>query len=333
MNPIYDSATGKFYWSRLIALFLVGALILSIVAVSTPQLMRSRQGQSVTATPHRGDGAYPEGLPGSADGLTKNVAYATQPGREGEAPAGSPLELRRVIRTGFLDMVVASPAASMEAVRAIASKHSGWVDTAQMSQSRNGLPYAAITVRVPQERFDDARREIRTLSEQIQDDRTDTQDVTGQYVDFEATIKNYRAEEAQYQDIMRRTGSIKDTLLVAERLADVRGRIERAQAQLNVLSRQVAMATITVNLHVEPVPVAKDVTWHPVAKFKSAIADAKIDLMAYGDFMIVALANTPVVLVWLITFVLAAAAAWKLLRFTFRKFFPRRANAEQPVSA
>ena len=264
MNPIYDSATGKFHWPRLIALFLVGALILSIVVASRP--MRSGPAQYVTVGPQRGDMPYPEAAPHSTDGLTENVAYGTESGREAEAPAGSPLELRRVIRTGFLDMVVASPAESMEAVRAIASKHGGWVDTAQMNQSRNGLPYSAITIRIPQERFDDARREIRTLSEQIQGDRTETQDVTGQYVDLEATIKNYRAEETQYQEIMRRTGSIKDTLLVAERLADVRGRIERAQAQLNVLARQVAMATITVNLHVEPVPVVKDVTWHPLTE-------------------------------------------------------------------
>ncbi|MGH9509670.1 MAG: DUF4349 domain-containing protein [Terriglobales bacterium] len=332
MNPIYDSATGKFHWSRLMAIFLIGALILSIVAVSTPNLLRSRQGQVGPVETYRSDGPYPPS-PTSTDGIAKNVAYATQPVREGVAPVGSPLELRRVIRTGFLDMVVASPAESMEAVRAIAAKHGGWVDTAQMSQTRNALPYSAITIRVPQERFDDARREIRTLSEQVQNDRTDTQDVTGQYVDLEATIKNNRTEETQYQQIMQRTGSIKDTLLVAERLADVRGRIERAQAQLNVLARQVAMATITVNLHVEPVPVAKDVTWHPIAKFEAAFADAKIDLIAYGDFMIVAVANTPVVLVWLLTFVFGAALAWKLVRYTFRKLFPRRAGAAQPASA
>ncbi|MGH9556074.1 MAG: DUF4349 domain-containing protein, partial [Terriglobales bacterium] len=276
---------------------------------------------------------YPASTPATADGLTKNVAYATQPGRDAEAPAGSGLDLRRVIRTGFLDMVVASPAESMEAVRAIASKHGGWVDSAQMSKTRNALPYAAITVRIPQARFDDARREIRMLSEQVQNDRTDTQDVTGQYADLEATIKNYRAEEMQHQEIMRRTGSIKDTLLVAERLADVRGRIERAQAQLNVLARQVAMATITVNLHVEPIPVAQEVTWHPIAKFKSAFADAQRDLIAYGDFMIVALANTPVLLVWLLSFAAGAALAFKLLRFAFRKLSPRRATAAQPASA
>jgi len=45
------------------------------------------------------------------------------------------------------------------------------------------------------------------------------------------------------------------------------------------------------------------------------------------------IANTPVVLVWMLTFLLGAALAWKLLRFTFRKLFPRRAIAAQPVSA
>ncbi len=326
MNLIFDSETGKFQWSRVTTVLLVAALILSIVAASIPNLLRSRMATSQVGT-HRTDAPYGR----LSEAENKRVAYPASP--DDRQAAGGTLELRHVIRTGFLDMVVASPAESMEAVRAIAARHGGWVESAQMSTTRNSLPYGAITIRAPQERFDATRRDVRALSSQIQNDRTETQDVTGQYVDLEATIKNFRAEEAQYQDIMRRAGTIKDTMLVAERLADVRGRIERAQAQLITLSRQVAMATLTVNLHVEPVPVAKDVTWHPVAKFKAAFADAKLDLIAYGDFMIVAIANTPVVLVWMLTFLFGAALSWKLLRFTFRKLFPRRATVAQTASA
>ncbi|MCI0356153.1 MAG: DUF4349 domain-containing protein [Acidobacteria bacterium] len=330
MNSIRSKEAGKSLGPRLAIVVLVAALLLSIVAVSIPNLLRSRY-RSPASDPQRMDNPVPAST--ELDSLNKTVAYKAAGSRQANAQPGDGFELRKVIRTGFLDMVVGSPAESMEAVRAIASKHGGWVDSAQMSQSRNGLPYAAITVRVPQTRFDDVRREIRTLSEQVQNDRTETQDVTGQYVDLEASIKNYRAEEAQYQEIMRRTGSIKDTLQVAERLADVRGRIERAQAQLNVLARQVAMATLTVHLHVEPIPVAQDVIWHPVAKFKAAFADAKLDLIDYGDFIIVVLVNTPVVLVWLLTFLFGVAMAWKLLRYAFRKLFPRRATAAQPASA
>ncbi len=330
MNLIYDSETGKFQWSRVMTALLVTALVLSIVVASIPNLLRSRMAPANIET-YRGDYQAP---PATVMPANRAADSTGEFGRQAEAPVGGAIpELRRVIRTGFLAMVVASPAEGMEAVRAIAARHGGWVESAQMSTTRNQLPYAAITIRVPQERFDAARREVRTLSQQIQNDRTDTQDVTGQYVDLEATVKNFRAEEAQYQEIMQRAGTIKDTLIVAERRADVRGRIERAQAQLNVLSRQVAMATLTVNLHVEPVPVVQDVTWHPIAKFKAAFADAQRDLIAYGDFMIVVIANTPVVLVWMLTFVFAAALAWKLLRFTFRKLFPRRATAAQPASA
>ncbi len=335
MNLIYDGETGKLQWSRVTAVLVVTALVLSVVLASIPNLLRSRYSTGRSVETYHGDGPLPSAVPTPADTLGKNVADSAggDAQRAAEPLGGAIAELRRVIRTGFLAMVVASPAESMEAVRAIAAKHGGWVESAQMSTTRSSLPYAAITIRVPQERFDAARREIRTLSGQIQNDRTETQDVTGQYVDLEATIKNFRAEEVQYQEIMRRAGSIKDTLHVAERLADVRGRIERAQAQLNVLSRQVAMATLTVNLHVEPVPVAQDVTWHPIAKFKAAFADAQRDLITYGDFIIVVIAHTPVVLVWMLTFLFAAALAWKLLRFTFRKLFPRRATAAQLASA
>ncbi len=154
-----------------------------------------------------------------------------------------------------------------------------------------------------------------------------------QYVDLDATLRNYRAEEAQYLDIMRRAATVKDTLEVAEKLADVRGRMERQQAQMNLLSKQVEMSAITVTLRTEASPTPATVSWRPVAQLKTAIADAGLSLVALGNFVIFLLVQGPVVLLWSLLIGGLLLVAWKVLRWVYRRFFATGKSATEPSPA
>jgi len=176
-------------------------------------------------------------------------------------------------------------------------------------------------------RFDEARREVRALGERVKNEQDDAQDVTGKYVDLESNLRNYHAEEAQYLEIMRRSGSIKDTLAVAERLADVRGRIERTQGQLNLLAHQTQMAVLEVTLCTEAVAQPVDVRWHPKAEIKAAFWDAADDLSVYANFMIAVLFRLPVFLLWVITVLVSALCGWRLLRWVWKRLLSAPAPA------
>ena len=60
-----------------------------------------------------------------------------------------------------------------------------------------------LTIRVPAARFEEARAEIRKLGLRVESEKIDAQDVTRQYVDQDASIRNLRAEEAQYLTILK----------------------------------------------------------------------------------------------------------------------------------
>ena len=231
------------------------------------------------------------------------------------------VDFRKVVRTGSLDLEVKDPVQTAEALRQLALRMHGYVESSNVWGAQDSLQTAYVTLRVPADRFDEARLEVHKLGVRMQNERVESKDVTGQYVDLESSLRNYRAEEQQYLEIMKRAGAVKDTLEVARQLAEVRGRIERTQGQWKLLSQQVEMATLSVSLRSESVVAIGGVRWQPLQRIRMALRDAAQDLADYGDFLILVLFRLPVMLLWVVTLATLAGFGWKLLRWLWRKLF------------
>jgi len=142
-----------------------------------------------------------------------------------------------------------------------------------------------ITLRVPANRFDDARDALRKLCLRVDFEKTEANDVTRQYVDTEARIRNLRAEEAQYLQILKSAAKVKDMLDVNGKLGEVRGEIEQQQAEFRVLSRQVETAALTLSLRVEAMaPAARH--WKFGHSVSLAMRDAFENLTNYIDVLV-----------------------------------------------
>jgi hypothetical protein len=106
------------------------------------------------------------------------------------------------------------------------------------------------------------------------------QDVTSQIVDLEARIANLQASEASYRILLERAERIDDVLAVQSRLDEVRGQIEQYKAQLENVTGQADLSTLTVTLIPSPQPIAdQSETWDPGAELNRAIAS----LVAMGQ--------------------------------------------------
>ncbi len=81
-------------------------------------------------------------------------------------------------------------------------------------------------------------------------------DVTEQYIDLSARLKNLKAEEVRLRSFLNQTDKVSELLQVERELARVRGEIESTQAQVDYLERQAARATLVVSLS-EPGPVVR----------------------------------------------------------------------------
>jgi len=288
--------------SALVILLLVVALIGTIIVIATPNLLRSR----IAADPARYAALQAPSAEGGADraGIPKLV-----------------VDFRKVVRTGSLELEVKDPVETAEALRQLAAREHGYLESSNVWGASDSLQTAHVTLRVPAERFDAVRLEVRKLGVRMTNERVESKDVTGEYVDLESSLRNYRAEEQQYLEIMKRAGAVKDTLEVARQLAEVRGRIERTQGQWKLLGQQVEMATLSVSLRSQSVTAIGGVRWQPLARIRMALRDAAQDLADYGDFLILVLFRLPVILLWVLTLAAMAALGWKLARWLWRKLF------------
>jgi len=221
------------------------------------------------------------------------------------ARAGEESADRKIVRTGALELTVKSPADAAEQNRRMAESMGGYLETAQITGTRE-TPTADITIRVPAAHFEDAKAQIRKLAVRVESEKADARDMTRQYVDMEARLRNLRAEEVQYLTIMKSAYKISDLLEVEQKLSEVRGQIEQQQAELQTLSKQVeTVAIISISLR--------------------TLAD-------YATTMAAILFYVPVILAWSVTILFASVIAWRALRWTGRRFFDWPTAAPRKVA-
>ena len=158
----------------------------------------------------------------------------------------------KVIRDGTLTIVVADPAAAVAAVEQILAGMPGaFIAAAETRRAGDPRP-TALTLRVPAAAFDRALAELRGLAEEVLAEQTTARDVTEEYTDLDARLRNLAAAETQLLALVEQADTVEDLLQIEKRLAEVRGESERLQGRLNVLQDRIALATIRLLLHAPP---------------------------------------------------------------------------------
>jgi len=127
----------------------------------------------------------------------------------------------------------------------IAGRYGGYIQDSSMQgiKAKSG----ELTIRVPASAFDQAMNDLRGLGS-VEGQSISGQDVTSQFVDLNARLRTWEAQEAVLLRLMRRATSIESTLRVQNQLQDVQFRIEQIKGQLRLLENQTSLATIDVSL-------------------------------------------------------------------------------------
>lgn len=235
----------------------------------------------------------------------------------------APAAVSKIVKNGNLALLVKNvddAALSISQLRVALMGQPGNENFAQYGSSgRRG----DITIWVPSERFDEAMSAIKKLSLRVDSENVSVQDVSAQYVDLESRLKNLKAAEAQYQDIMKRSGKISEVLEVTRALNQTRAEIEQTQGQMDYLSRQVALSSIHISLTQEAVPgsvVSNE--WRPFTVIKAAWSSTLSDLTDAIDMFLVLLVRLPVLIIYLGFWALVIWGCYRAGRYTFKRFSP-----------
>ncbi|RJQ11084.1 MAG: DUF4349 domain-containing protein [Dehalococcoidia bacterium] len=232
------------------------AVVLVAFGVATAVVMQNSSDDTSTVgiVPGRGsEGGFAAVAPEERTTATNSGAPAPSAGQpSGDIIAGNdssaaPDVDRSVIRTGSVQMEVRSVADTFEQVRTIATGAGGFVADSTFVGGA-GDHTARLTLRVPAARFGEVVTQLRGLAIEVPTIATNARDVTGETADIEATLRNLRAVEAQYAQLLGRANTIGDVLQVQERLNQMRLQIDRTEARRALIQSQTEMATLTVIL-------------------------------------------------------------------------------------
>jgi hypothetical protein len=224
---------------------------------------------------------------------------------------------RKIIRNANLTIEVASPTESQAKIASIAETHQGFVVTTESTQ-RTGedrtKPEMTVTVvvRVPAAHFNQAMTDIRAVSLRVVQEKTTGQDVTEEFMDLEARVKNQKALEAQFIEIMKRASTVEDALNVQRELANVRTEIEKLEGRRRFLENQSSLSTINVTLQSPTEIVNATGFWYSV---KSAFGDGVGAAVAIVLFLIrVIVALIPILVLIVLPVALIAKLILKRMR-------------------
>lgn len=154
----------------------------------------------------------------------------------------------RIIKNASLTLEVESSRKSATMVANVAKLNNGFVESSNVVENADGTVSAYVTIRVPEEKFDDTISSLTGLALRVTTESVHGQDVTEQYTDLQARLKNAQAQETQYLDILKKASSVQDILAVQQYLSQVRYEIESYQGQLKSLSNLTTYSTISVSL-------------------------------------------------------------------------------------
>lgn len=224
-------------------------------------------------------------------------------------------EQRMIVRTANLSLVVKDTEDSVAEIKDIVSGLGGYVVDLRMWRDQQQLR-GTITVRVPAESLDEALVKFKGLAVKVESENGSSQDVTEEYTDLGAQLRNLEATEQELLELLgtvrETTGKAEDILAVYRELTQIRGQIEQLKGRMQYLERTAAMSAVTIEL--VPDVLATPITvggWRPSETVSKALRSLVQTLRLLVDAAIwIVLYVLPVVVVVLVPL----AVLWSLWR-------------------
>ena len=230
---------------------------------------------------------------------------------------------KKIVKEGSLSILVNKVDDTSNSIKTVAQSVGGSLDSINIYNVTDTTKSGSMVIRVPNDKFDEVMNNIRKLAVKVNNEQVNTTDVTARYVDMEANLTNYRAVEKQYISILQSAKNVTDTLAVYEKLSEVRGMIETTQGQINYLSRQVSMSTISIDMTSEADVTVFGIVWRPLTVLKQSFRSFLVDMTAISDGIVIWAFVLPGILIRLAILALVIMVVMKIYKFLRNKYKAR----------
>ena len=196
------------------------------------------------------DRFYPESVAESAAAMADENASTVQ------QMADDATETRQIIANANISLIVVKTETAMAGVEQIASDLGGYLSDVELSKGRYDQTEelrGSMTLRVPSDSLEEALERLQALATDVHYLNIERQDVTDQYSDLDARLRNLRATETELLALLtevreRPNAKVEDILAVHRNLTQIREEIETLQGRKNLLDNQIGFSTVRVEL-------------------------------------------------------------------------------------
>lgn len=156
---------------------------------------------------------------------------------------------RKIIYTAEVSLVVEKLNPAQQKLEALVRKSKGYFAETNIDGT-SGAPRTGIwKVRVPVDGYQSFLDAVSKIGE-VQTVSSNSQDVSDEYYDIEARLRNKRVEEQRLiEHLKNSTAKLSDILMVEREISRVRSEIEQMTGRLRVLASLTSLTTITVTIH------------------------------------------------------------------------------------
>jgi len=178
------------------------------------------------------------------------LTRATSQPNDASLPIATPAPdaARKIIFNADIDLVVDDFTGVAASVTALARDHGGFVAQSSVHGSAGEPREGSWTLRIPSAAFDQAMQDAEDIG-QVRSIQSSSREVTAEYVDLQARLRNKLAEEQRLTRHLEESASgLSDILKIEQELSRVRGEVEVYQGRLNVLTDLTAMSTVQVRV-------------------------------------------------------------------------------------
>ena len=195
------------------------------------------------------EGAAPEMADdGAAGGAAAEGATAEENGEAG-AGVGTDVELdgRDLVHTADLSVRVDDVAEASQAAKDVAVEADGYVAFEQVSTPTGGAPESSLTLRIPNEGYEDALGALAELGDRSSLERS-VEDVTEEVTDVESRIESAEASLETLRGYLDEAQDVDDLLEVEREIQSRQAELESLQARMESLSNLTSYSTVHLTL-------------------------------------------------------------------------------------
>jgi hypothetical protein len=245
---------------------------------------------------------------------------------EESGPTGVPVvNDRKVIYDGQMQLEAADTRAAFDRIIALVQGSGGFVAATSIGDTteEDEQPTISLTLRLPADNLTATLTQIRAVADRVVTESLQSQDVTDQFVDIEAQLRNLTALETELLALL---AELRDNinadpsklLQVFDQIRATRGEIEQLEGRRQMLENLVSLATLHIGI--VPLPssapiVPTDPAWEPGVQARDALRDLVEALQGLGDGLIrIGLYTLPILVIVVGPLALIGWFIWKRVK-------------------